>query len=229
MALSLSLTSLIAGEPSPTLGALIIDQCQFYARPIWRLLRGRTTRTRRSVRSVAAEGRSWPGPKSCCTAIAPSSLPKCLGSAAISRIVSANRRSGRWWYLKTQMIERTWRARDRAGRNLEIERRGVEVAMAEERLDDADPRYHFLTGGWQSTGAARGGIQAWDVPVISTIQDSRCINAYHDRAWLASGQYCRGSRWRPMIGPHWRHRPRDIQPQYDRLATLPVGERWNTP
>jgi hypothetical protein len=45
------------------------------------------------------------------------------------------RRSGRRRYLKAQMVERTRRATDGAGRDLCIARRGVDVAMTEQPSD----------------------------------------------------------------------------------------------
>jgi hypothetical protein len=47
-------------------------------------------------------------------------------------------RSGRRRHLQMQAVQRAWRATDRAGRDLCVTRRRVDVAMAEERLDDAD-------------------------------------------------------------------------------------------
>jgi hypothetical protein len=47
-------------------------------------------------------------------------------------------RSGRRRHLEAQMIEWARRAADGAGCHLRIARRGVDVAMAEQRLDDTD-------------------------------------------------------------------------------------------
>jgi hypothetical protein len=81
-------------------------------------------------------------------------------------------RSGRRSYLKAQMVERTQRALDRAGRNLCIARRGVDVAMTEQRLNDPDVGASFQQMGGEavpqrvdgdrllSPAAAQAGRQA---------------------------------------------------------------------
>ena len=48
------------------------------------------------------------------------------------------RRSGGWRHLQPQAVERAWRAADRAGGDLGVARCGVHVAMAKQRLDNAD-------------------------------------------------------------------------------------------
>ena len=46
--------------------------------------------------------------------------------------------SGRWRYLEAQSVEWAWGTANGAGRDLGVTRRGVHIAMAEQRLDDAD-------------------------------------------------------------------------------------------
>ena len=46
--------------------------------------------------------------------------------------------SGRRCYLEAQSVEWAWSTANGAGRDLGVARRGVHVAMAEQRLDDAD-------------------------------------------------------------------------------------------
>ena len=46
--------------------------------------------------------------------------------------------SGRWRHLQPQTVERARRAADRVGGDVGVARRGVQAAVAEQGLDDAD-------------------------------------------------------------------------------------------
>src|SRR6202051_4272039 len=48
------------------------------------------------------------------------------------------RRSGGWCHLEMQAVERAWRAADGAGGDLRVTRSGVQGAMPEQSLDNAD-------------------------------------------------------------------------------------------